>query len=194
MTTSTDSDPTPAVKRPGGRSARVRDAVYDAVGELLDSSPRDAMSIPQIAEMAGVNPTTVYRRWGSMDVLLEEVAVAFLAEGASLPDTGDLRTDLQKWAGQMAVDLATPRRRTYLRAMVWAREDVVTECPRWEIRRGQVTEIVERARARGERTPDVEQILDHVVAPMYHHSAFGLPVGEAMGRRMVDDVLLMTRC
>lgn len=193
MTTSATSNPTPTSKRPGGRSARVREAVYAAVGDLLDSSPRESMSIPQIAEMAGVNPTTVYRRWGSMDVLLEEVAVAFLAEGAPVPDTGELRADLHQWARLMARDLSTPRRRTYLRAMVWARVEVADECPRWEIRRGQVTEMVDRARRRGEPTPTVEQILDHVVAPLYHHSAFGLHVNEEMGARMVEDVLAMAR-
>ncbi|WP_425426289.1 TetR/AcrR family transcriptional regulator [Amycolatopsis australiensis] len=54
---------------PGGRSARVREAVHDAVVELHAAGEIDA-AIPRIAERAGVNPTSVYRRWGSRDHLL----------------------------------------------------------------------------------------------------------------------------
>ena len=63
--------------RPGGRSARVRDAVHKAVVELLADGEID-VAIPKIAERAGVNPTSIYRRWGSRDHLLLDAAVTRL--------------------------------------------------------------------------------------------------------------------
>merc|ERR1711969_233232 len=48
------------------------------------------MTIPEVAELAEVNPTSIYRRWGSIEALLGEVAVAALTQGEPLPDTRDL--------------------------------------------------------------------------------------------------------
>ncbi|MET9201524.1 TetR/AcrR family transcriptional regulator [Gordonia sp. NPDC003585] len=179
-------------KRPGGRSERVKAAVFDAVGQLLDQGLRETMTIPQVAELAGVNPSSVYRRWGSMDVLLEQVAIEVLTAEEPVPDTGVFADDLRAWAQRIAADLTTPRRRNYLRAMVWARTDIVDAYPRWEIRRDQVEQMLAHARERGESVPAVDLVLDHVVAPLYHHCAFGMPVEEAWAERLVRDVLSMT--
>ncbi|GAA1482224.1 TetR/AcrR family transcriptional regulator [Gordonia sinesedis] len=183
-------DAAPA-KRPGGRSARVQSAVFTAVGTLVGRGERETMTIPQVAELAGVNPTSVYRRWGSIGVLLEEVAVAALTQGEPLPDTGTLDDDLADWARIIADDIGRPKRRAYLRAMVSARENVVDACPCWEIRRQQSEEMIGRAAARGEPTPSVEQVLDHVIAPLYHHAVFGHPVDGDRAGRLAADVMRM---
>ncbi|MEO9326550.1 TetR/AcrR family transcriptional regulator [Gordonia aurantiaca] len=176
-------------RRPGGRSARVQSAVYTAVGQLVGAGQRETMTIPQVADLAGVNPTSIYRRWGSIDALLGEVAVAALTQGEPLPDTGTLRGDIGEWARVIAADIGRPKRRAYLRAMVSARDDVVELCPCWEIRREQAQEMIARANGRGEATPSVRQVLDHVIAPLYHHAVFGLAVDEAYAAELVDDVL-----
>jgi AcrR family transcriptional regulator len=180
-------------RRPGGRSARVQDAVHTAVGELMATRRPDEITVPMVAELAGVNPTSVYRRWGDIDALLEEVAVAvFTREDEALPDTGSLSGDLRSWAGAIADDIARPHRTRYLRAMVKARDGVLQEgCPCWTARREQLAEMISRAAARGERTPSVEQVLDHVIAPLYHHVVFAMPVDRAYAERLVADVLLM---
>lgn len=178
-----------ASRRPGGRSARVQSAVFTAVGQLVGAGQRETMTIPQVADLAGVNPTSIYRRWGSIDALLGEVAVAALTQGEPLPDTGGLRGDVAEWARIIAADIGRPKRRAYLRAMVSARHDVVEVCPCWEIRREQAEEMIARARGRGESTPSVRQLLDHVIAPLYHHAVFGLPVDESYATELVDDVL-----
>lgn len=178
-------------RRPGGRSARVQESVYRAVGALVSAGFRDTMTVPQIAETAGVNPTSIYRRWGSVEVLLEEVAVAVLTRDEPLPDTGSVRGDLEIWAQAIAEDIGRPERMVYLRAMVAARDDLVEACPCWEVRREQAGEFVRRAGTRGEATPEVRQILDHIVAPLYHHAVFGLPGGADYSRRLVGDVMSM---
>ncbi|MFF0630141.1 TetR/AcrR family transcriptional regulator C-terminal ligand-binding domain-containing protein [Streptomyces sp. NPDC004296] len=180
-----------AASRPGGRSNRVLIAIYTSVGELVGEGA-EKITFPVVAERAGVNPTTLYRRWDSVHALLEEVAVAALTrDGESAPDTGSLQQDLTEWAQVIARDITRPRRARYLRAMVSARTEIVASCPVTEKRREQASEVVSRARERGEKTPSVPQILDHVIAPLYHHVVFALPVDREYARRLVRDVLAM---
>ncbi|MFC0111450.1 helix-turn-helix domain-containing protein [Kibdelosporangium aridum] len=52
------------VRRTGGRSAQVRATVLNAgLAELVDVGFH-ALSLEGIAKRAGVNKTTLYRRWG----------------------------------------------------------------------------------------------------------------------------------
>jgi AcrR family transcriptional regulator len=48
-------------KRPGGRSAAVLNSVKIAVEELVQEKGRERVTIPMVAERAGVNPTSVYQ-------------------------------------------------------------------------------------------------------------------------------------
>ena len=171
----------------------MQDAVYSAVGKLMATHRPDQITVPAVAELAGVNPTSVYRRWGDIDALLEEVAVAvFTREDETLPDTGSLAGDLREWAGRIAEDIVRPHRTRYLRAMVNARDGVLEDgCPCWAARGEQLAEMISRARARGEATPSVAQVLDHVIAPLYHHVVFAQPVDRAYAERLVADVLSM---
>lgn len=179
--------------RPGGRSSRVLTAIYQSVGELVGEGA-DKITFPVIAERAGINPTTLYRRWDDVDTLLEEVAVAALTrEGDTAPDTGTLEGDLTEWAIIIADDITRPKRTRYLRAMVAARDEIVPRCPCTEKRRAQATDVVRRAGERGEATPSVPQILDHIIAPLYHHVVFALPVDREYARQLVRDTLAMVR-
>lgn len=193
MSTKSTQLSTPVKRRPGGRSARVQDAVYSAVGKLMATQRPDLITVPMVADLAEVNPTSVYRRWGDIDKLLEEVAVAaFTREEETLPDTGSLEGDLREWARVITDDIVRPRRTRYLRAMVNARDGVLLDaCPCWTARREQLGEMISRARARGETTPSVEQVLDHVIAPLYHHVVFAMPTDAAYAERLVSDVLSM---
>jgi len=182
---------TAQARRPGGRSARVRDAVYAAVGQLVGEGQRDTMTIPQVAEQAEVNPTSIYRRWGTIEALLEEVAIAALTQDETLPDTGTIEGDLQAWATIIAADISRPARIIYLRAMTAAREVQVDSCPCWDQRAVQAGQMIERAAARGERTPSARQIVDHVIAPLYHHAVFGLACSADYAQTLVTDVLAM---
>ncbi len=169
----------------------MQQAVYRAVGQLVGAGERETMTIPQVAELAGVNPTSIYRRWGSITALVEEVAVAALTQGEDLPDTGTLRGDLTDWAQIIAADIGRPKRRSYLRAMIVARDELVDECPCWEIRRDQAQQMVARAADRGEPTPTVEQILDHIIAPLYHHAVFGKAIDDSFAAQLAGDVMAM---
>jgi hypothetical protein len=49
--------------------------------------------------------------------------------------------------------------------------------------------MLERARRRGEKAPDVDELLDHVLAPLYMRALFGRPVSKAVADRLVDRLL-----
>ena len=102
----------------------MQSAVFTAVGQLVGSGERETMTIPQVAELAGVNPTSIYRRWGTIGDLLEEVAVAALTQGEELPDHGTFTDDLADWSRIIAADISRPKRRAYLRAMTSARDGI----------------------------------------------------------------------
>lgn len=178
-------------RRTGGRSARVLDAIYTAVGQLMAEGKPDRITIPMVAERAGVNPTSIYRRWSDIDELLEQVAVAVLTrEGDQLPDTGSIDGDLGTWARIVATDIARPERTRYLKALASARDDII-ECQCWAARREQAAVMLDRARERGEATPTKDQVVDHIIAPLYHHAVFGQRVDQEYADRLVGDVLAM---
>jgi AcrR family transcriptional regulator len=97
-----------AVNRPGGRTARVRAAVLDAtVAELVERGYA-ALSVEGVVARAGVNKTTVYRRWGSKDSLIVDAVETFAVAQADVPDSGDVDEDLQLWARSILRTLTGP--------------------------------------------------------------------------------------
>ncbi|MER7209361.1 TetR/AcrR family transcriptional regulator C-terminal ligand-binding domain-containing protein [Streptosporangium sp. NPDC000239] len=158
-----------AESRPGGRSARVRAAVHQAVRELL-SDEADELTIPVIAARAGVHATTVYRRWGSVGDLLADVATSRFSGDIVVPDTGSLREDLERFASDLARDLSDPDTLSLVRAIVGTGGENAGVC-RAE-RQRQLEAMLEREQARGNETPPVERATDALLAPLYYRAVF----------------------
>ncbi|MER7008661.1 TetR/AcrR family transcriptional regulator [Dactylosporangium sp. NPDC000555] len=78
MTLSVDVAPDQDRKGPGRpRSARVDEAIVEAVFELLGSGQSaDAVSIEAVAAKAGVGKATIYRRWPNKEALLIDAVLA----------------------------------------------------------------------------------------------------------------------
>jgi len=182
------------IRRPGGRTARVRDAVHDAVITLLQEKSVEELSIPAVAERSGVHQATIYRRWRSMPALLDDVVAEHLARSAPLPDTGSLRGDLDAYAEGVARGLAGPFRVLVLRAAVVdirpgdtsPLSGTLTE------RSQQLQTMLDRARARGETPPTVNELVELVLAPLYFYALFSRPAGSAQARRLVDRLLAVS--
>ncbi|MDR0345383.1 MAG: TetR/AcrR family transcriptional regulator [Nocardiopsaceae bacterium] len=179
------------MQRPQGRSARIRYQVHRAVIELLEDRTIDELSIPLVAERSGVHQATIYRRWGSIPVLLNDLVAAGPARTAPLPDTGTLREDLDAYAIAVADSLAGPLGVLMLRAAV---SNIPPEPDRGPSailleRTRQLQDMLDRAQARGEHPPSVDELLELVVAPLYFHALFGKPVGPEHARGLVDRLL-----
>jgi AcrR family transcriptional regulator len=159
--------------RPGGRSARVQASVHAAVRGLLSTMDRSDVTIPLIAVEAGVTPSTIYRRWGDLQELLADVAVERLRPDAPPKDTGSARSDLEQWAEQYADEMASGPGRAMIRdvlASVGTDTRNAGKCCGYT--REQVQAIAHRARDRGEEFPDVETVIDKLVAPIMYRILF----------------------
>ncbi len=99
---------TSGTERPGGRTARTREAVHAAVRAVIEESGPGAVTIPEVARRAGVHPTTVYRRWQTAEALLLDVTAGDVAAESPLRVTGDLRADVLAYARSLVNGLAAP--------------------------------------------------------------------------------------
>ncbi|MEU6404227.1 TetR/AcrR family transcriptional regulator [Streptomyces sp. NPDC046985] len=178
-------------KRPGGRSSRVRDAVHSAVVDLVGERGADQVTLSAVAQRAEVNPSTLYRRWGTLAALLVDVAERRRETGAP-PLVGDLRTDLESQACWTLTELSRPGGIAFFRAEVAPdvdeRHSGLRECLRRVSER--FSPVLEAARERGAVPPPLEQVLDRIVAPLYFRVVFSIPdTDEAYARGLVAGLL-----
>ncbi|MFG2142658.1 TetR/AcrR family transcriptional regulator [Streptomyces sp. NPDC048696] len=165
-------------RRPGGRSARVGAQVHQAVTDLINERGYGNFTVGEVAARAGVADSSVYRRWGSLETLLTDVALTRLNAQSPMPDTGSLAGDLRAYAAQVAREITGPDGLLVVRLAValsssgqqglQARDDLRDERTR------QLQSMLDRARDRGEHAPDALGVLDHVLAPMYIRVLFGM--------------------
>lgn len=169
-------------KRPGGRTARTGQAVHDAVRALMAERGPDGFTGRDVAERAGVHEATIYRRWGTLDNLMLDVAAAVtrLNEKSPIPDTGSLRGDLRQWGLTMTAGLTPPGDLSLLRTVLAARsaEPPGQQPSPWiadflAARTAVIQQTLDRATARGENPPGVTAVLDRFVAPLYLRAMFG---------------------
>ena len=66
----------PGTARPGGRTARVAESVFAAAIAELSAREYADISVESIAARAGVDKTTVYRRWGSKAEIIRQALAA----------------------------------------------------------------------------------------------------------------------
>src|SRR3954471_18814410 len=103
------------VRRPGGRSAVVLSSIRFAVEDLVRERGADKVTIPLVAERAGVNPTSIYRRWGDAAAMLNDIGTYRLDPGRPLPGSGGLRADLTAWSAEIVAHYRNPLNPAILR-------------------------------------------------------------------------------
>ncbi|BCJ33903.1 putative transcriptional regulator, TetR family protein [Actinocatenispora thailandica] len=170
-----DADPPPGTARPGGRTARNREAVLDAALGLLAEHGYAATCVQDIATRSGVAASTIYRRWGNRDGVILDLAGTLVAEPVgALPDTGDLERDLTL-LGRVILDvMSNPRDGVVQSTLVAA--GVHSPTARRTLaqiinRRVEDTKIIaERAVERGDVPADTDagKVINTLAAPIYH--------------------------
>jgi AcrR family transcriptional regulator len=175
--------------RPGGRTARTTEAVYEAAIAELGDRAYDEVGMDSIAARAGVHKTTVYRRWGTKDRVLAEALDRAAEQRVTVPDTGDVGRDLR------ALALAVQKVLTSRDGAATARA-LAAAAPRsaeirgviqrfWATRMTHVGPIVERAVTRGQLPAgtDADALLKHLSAPLYQRLLVTL---EPVNRRAAE--------
>lgn len=61
-----------------------------------------ALNVEAVASRAGVNKTTVYRRWPTLDDLLVDALTTWSLQTVPVPDTGSIDTDLRAFGQELA--------------------------------------------------------------------------------------------
>jgi AcrR family transcriptional regulator len=188
MPTSTEQN-----RRPGGRSARNRAAVHQAVEELLLEHGLADVTVAKVAERSGIHATSIYRRWGTLYELLVDVALEATARSVPAADTGSLRGDLARYALDSLHALETPIGTAVAGLLVGLPVTPEGQQDRqeyWHRRLATLEEIFERARARGEHTPSAEDAIEALLAPPYFRRfVTGRPIDEQFALSAVDRLL-----
>jgi AcrR family transcriptional regulator len=97
-----------SARRPGGRNALVRAQILGATAELVARDGIAGFRYEEVAELAGVHKTSVYRNWPDREELVAEALLNYAEDLASIADTGDLRRDLVDYLMGIARGLDTP--------------------------------------------------------------------------------------
>ncbi|WP_053693170.1 TetR/AcrR family transcriptional regulator [Streptomyces sp. WM6372] len=187
----TSKQPAPRLRK---SPEQVRSAVHQAVIDLLSDPEGADLTIPAVAQRAGVNHTSVYRRWGSREALLADVVVTRLERDWPLADTGSLRGDLTAWTEAGVASIRTAEGRLLIRAVALSMPGSATaqgeRAQQFQRRLGAIERIRDRAIARGEVPPPLDRILDQLVAPLYLRAIFGIdPPASGYPDLLVDRLL-----
>jgi AcrR family transcriptional regulator len=182
---------TSARATPKRRGAPVVDRVLELALEELARVGFHRLSVPDIAERAGLNKTSVYRRWPTKGALVAAAMARAMGHDAPLPDTGALRSDMLAFA---------------LGAAAWAESPVGRGVTRTLLADGDAPEvralvrgllrarapgpraIFDRAKARGELAADADvRMALTVIAGAISHRIFveSARVTPAFVRRLV---------
>lgn len=98
-----------AARRGRPRDTAVDQRVLDVAWEVLLTGGYAGLNVDDVAERAAVAKTTLYRRWPTKDHLVVAVVTRMMAD-LTVPDTGNLRSDLTEYAVALADRLNLYRR------------------------------------------------------------------------------------
>lgn len=148
------------------RGAAVTDSIRAAALLLAARTGSLDLSVEAIAAEAGVNKTTVYRRWDTAEALLADAVGDHAGRAVPLEATGDLETDLRRLADLVLANIASPIGRALLTARHTGGE-AITELRShfWDQRLELAAGLVEPHRVAG--APDATTLVEALVAPLH---------------------------
>jgi AcrR family transcriptional regulator len=145
-----------------------------------------------IAERADVHPATVYRRWRTLDGLIVDVVAELWERLNPVPDTGSLKGDLELFATRAVRGVSGTFGMLRIRALLMIQSERTSDGlpPAIIKRRADLARMLDRAAARGEAPPSVDQVLEGILAPMYFRLLFGTGKNTAAYARVLVERLL----
>jgi AcrR family transcriptional regulator len=160
-------------KKPRGPAVTRR--VLEVTLEELGRVGLAALSLPRVAELAGINKTSLYRRWPTKEVLVAAALALSVPTENQLPDHGNLERDLVDLARSLATFLASPAGMGVIRT-VFADGDT----PETQRLAASMTGtaaaprlVLRRAIERGELRPDADlNLLLHTIGGAVLHRLF----------------------
>lgn len=160
-----------ASRRPGGRTADVTDRIHEAVRALLLEGGTQACTFKAIAERAGVERSTLYRRYSDRwDMLID--AFIELAGTDIVPTPGEsFAEDLTSVLRKLVAILKTPLGPAVMNVAAELRRDERDDVSRifFDRRMAQLDPMFDAAIARGELRADIdrEALFTLAAGPIY---------------------------
>ncbi|WP_327703984.1 TetR/AcrR family transcriptional regulator [Streptomyces decoyicus] len=163
----------PGETRPGGRTARTRQAVLTAVFEELGEVGFAGLTMERVAQRSGIHVATLYRRWRCTEGLVCDLLTDLSSE-VPLPDSGTLPGDLRALALSITAFYGEARMSRLIEAVVSAaaRDSQAATVLRtfFGERLALAGRMVQRAVDRGELPTDTdpEKVMAALGAPFYY--------------------------
>jgi AcrR family transcriptional regulator len=179
----------PRLSRRAVRERTIRRATL----EELACSDYGALSFERVARRAGVNKTTLYRRYPTKADLVRS---ALAACGAPIPpstSTGSLREDLLAISRQMVEFSASLEGQTVLRLLDHPSPDLTAVAALWHARTREALEpIIDSAALRGELRPEIDAslLLDLLTGALHLRAFFENDRVDEKSMARVVDLLL----
>jgi AcrR family transcriptional regulator len=176
------------------RVEKSKRAVLAATYELLTKSGLSGVSVDEVSRRSGVAKTTIYRHWPSRESLLLD-ACSQLSTRPPVPDTGNLRTDLETLACGAANRLQQPWATVMPSIIDAAERDKNLAQLQAGIHaqiRGAFVSVIERAQERGElpRSQDARELVASVLGPILYRRFFSRELlDEAFAKKVVERAL-----
>ncbi|GAA5113391.1 TetR/AcrR family transcriptional regulator [Pseudonocardia adelaidensis] len=183
-----------SARRPGGRTARVRAQILAATVELVARDGIAGFRYEEVAELAGVHKTSVYRNWPDREELVVEALLQYVDDLGAVADTGELRRDLVDFLMTIAESLGKPTVRALELATQATHDSPAVRRAATRILEGRAAAMrrrVDLAIDRGELPPVDYSLLGEMISgPVHLIVNRGLrPFTRADAERIVDVVL-----
>jgi AcrR family transcriptional regulator len=170
-------------RRPGGRTAEVTRRVHDAIIDLLIEGGVQACTVKAVAERAGIERSTLYRRFPDK---WEAIIDALMARAAAdvMPDLGEsFAQDLTSVLRKLKTTLESPLGPALVEVAIELRANDGADYPRayFDRRMDQLAPMFEAAIKRGELGAHVdrETLFTSAAGPIYFRMFIaGRPVDE----------------
>lgn len=166
--------PRPKKKPRQERGAPVVERVLATTIEHLARDGFERLSVPAVAEAAGLNKTSVYRRWPTKADLVRAALTSSMGHDAPTVDTGTLRGDLLALARTALGFVESPQGMGVLRTLLAEGANPEVRAVAAVMFREQEStgprKVIKRAIARGELAPDVDVklVLTTVAGALLH--------------------------
>jgi len=187
------SPKTEVARRPGGRTADVTARVHQAITDLLVEGGMEACTFSAVAERAGIERSTLYRRfpdrWDAIiETWMERARMDVMPDlGASFAE--DLESVLRKLVEVLGSRLGPALLR--VAAELRARDDTDYSRAYFDARMAQLEPMFKAAIARGELPADVdrEALFTAAAGPIYFRMFIaGRPIDEDFVHAIVSNI------
>ncbi|OQP86055.1 hypothetical protein BTR14_13320 [Rhizobium rhizosphaerae] len=153
----------------------------------MDGERDEELTVALIAARADVPPSTIYRRWGTLPKLLEDVAKERFLPDSIPTDTGSFRGDLELWLEHLVDDISSgPARALFRERLSNTRLSQTAAGYPFQ----NLVCLIDRCAARGEPVRVPDRLMDMIFAPIIYRVIFtGQVITKAYQLELIENAL-----